>query len=286
MRCWSTARAPARLWARPCQPCNQPSLFHPALMASVTQGALALTHSSVPLQGARRDRCLFRARGGLRHAAQSMRLAAVAASAAEPQHARRLLVSFTVAVPLLAPLFAALPTVAAEEEGTTFYGAAKPPASYGGVGGTDKANARYSLFVPSTFTEIATSKVEKGSQGIDAKFAGPRKASIRVVTLKNEGARDGLVFTLRDPDSALKSVSGSDFTLQDALAAGEVKSAKRGDGFTFDVTGPTCLAMALSTTTDGRLFCVIVSAPSSAWAANESLYKTIRDSFQTYLLPE
>jgi len=258
-------------------------------MASVTQCAQALQRLSAPLQSARPARCLFRARGGLRRASQPAglrRAAVVAASAAETQHSRRLFVSLTAVAPLLAPLLAVLPAVAEEEEGTTFYGAAKPPASYGGVGGTDKANARYSLFIPSSFTEIATSKVEKGSQGIDAKFAGPRKAAIRVVTLKNEGARDGLVFTLKDPESALKSVSGSDFTLQDALAAGEVKSAKRGDGFSFDVNGPTCLALALTTTTDGRLFCVIVSAPSSAWAANESLYKSIRDSFQTYLIAE
>jgi hypothetical protein len=85
---------------------------------------------------------------------------------------------------------------------------------------------------------------------------------------------------------ALKSVSGSDFKLQDALAAGEMKTGTRENGFTYDIDGPTCLAIGLTTTKDGRLFAVVVSAPSSAWGANAALYKSVRDSFTTYQLAE
>ena len=277
---------------------------------------MVLPRASARLQGARPAGCPLRARCGLRRAAQPAGLCravvVVASAAGESQHARRLFVLSTVAVPLLAPL-AVLPAFAEEEEEQRlFYGAAKPPASYGapslwissaaepvltralsvsvpagGVGGTDKANARYSLLLPAAFTEVATTKVQKGSQGIDCRFTGPRKAEVRVVTLRNEGVRENVSgFSLKDPESALKSITGSDFALQDALAAGELKTAVRKDGFTYDVAGPTSMALALTTTSDGRLFCIIVSAPASAWAPNEAAYKAIRDSFTTYNGPE
>lgn len=41
---------------------------------------------------------------------------------------------------------------------TTFYGAANPPATYGGVGGTTLDKARYSYVVPATFKEDIVSK--------------------------------------------------------------------------------------------------------------------------------
>lgn len=45
------------------------------------------------------------------------------------------------------------------DEYITFYGAANPPATYGGVGGTTRDKARYSFVVPSGFKEDAVSKV-------------------------------------------------------------------------------------------------------------------------------
>jgi hypothetical protein len=52
-----------------------------------------------------------------------------------------------------------------------FYGAANPPATYGGVGGTTRKFARYGFLIPDTFTEEAVSKVDKGSGGVDCRFA-------------------------------------------------------------------------------------------------------------------
>lgn len=237
-------------------------------------------------QGAR---CAFRLRG-VRRAAQPYGACLVAASAAFEQRSLPEAVTRRGAVAILSAstlaLLAARPACADEDELFTFYGAAQPPATYGGVGGCRKDQARYSLSVPSSFTEVAVSKVQKGSMGIDCRFTGPRKSEIKVVTLRNEGSRDGVGFSLKDAESALKSVSGSDFTLQDALSSGEMTTGTREGGYTYDVTGPTCLAIGLTTTKDGRLFAVIVSAPSSAWSANAALYKSVRDSFTTYLLAE
>ena len=267
-------------------------------MACAAPNMLVLPRAGAALsghEGARSARCLFRARSVTLHAGTVPVLrGAVQPGARGPMSvvasgaSERSLVAMTrrdvLAVVAAVPL--AVRPALAEDETSIFYGAAQPPATYGGVGGCKKEQARYSLLIPSSFKEEAVSKVEKGSQGIDAKFTGPRKATIKVITLRNEGSRDGVGFTLKDPESALKSVSGSDFTLQDALATGELKTGTRENGFTYDVEGPTCLAIGLATTKDGRLFAVSVSAPSSAWSANAALYKSVRDSFTTYLLAE
>jgi hypothetical protein len=92
----------------------------------------------------------------------------------------------------------------------------------------------------------------------------------------------------QDPESALKSVSGADFKLQDALAAGTMtvstrKTASGDTAFDYSVEGPQCLEISLLTNSrDGRLFAIFVSASPSAYAANAAGFKAIRDSFMTY----
>ena len=132
------------------------------------------------------------------------------------------------------------------------------------------------------------SKTEKGTGGVDSRFmsGGRTKASVYVVTLRNEGSRDGKGFAATDPESALKSVAGGDFKLQDALAAGSMTTSTRTNGgasaFVYDVEGPTGLAVMLTTSTDGRLFAIFVTAPGAAWESNKALFQGIRDSFKVY----
>jgi hypothetical protein len=68
-----------------------------------------------------------------------------------------------------------------------FYGAANPPATYGGVGGTTRKFARYGFLIPDTFTEEAVSKVDKGSGGVDCRFATGtcyhQELALRVLTV-------------------------------------------------------------------------------------------------------
>lgn len=129
-----------------------------------------------------------------------------------------------------------------------------------------------------------------------------------VVTLRNEGSREGIGFTAKaracvanapprpplthalqieqDPDSALKSVSGSDYKMQDVLSAGQLTSTSRTSGgatiYDYLVEGPTCAAISVLTATDGRLFAVFVTAPAATWATQKSTLLAMRDSFRTY----
>ena len=131
-----------------------------------------------------------------------------------------------------------------------FYGAANPPATYGGTGGTTRKLARYSFAVPPSFTEDAVSKVDKGASGIDTRFlsAGRKKASITVITLRNEGSRDGGGFVLKDADSALRTVAGANYALQDAIGSGSVTSRPRPGGFAYEIeAAPTSYAIGIET---------------------------------------
>jgi hypothetical protein len=148
----------------------------------------------------------------------------------------------TLQAMVAAPLFG-VSAVRADEEFTTFYGAANPPATYGGVGGTTKDKARYSFSVPAGWAEDVVSKTEKGATGVDSRFLGPKRtrARVYVVTLAPMGSRDGSGFVAKDGESALKAVTGGDFALQDVLAAGKLTvTATPGGGFRYELDGPTC----------------------------------------------
>ena len=183
-----------------------------------------------------------------------------------------------------------LPQLSASADGglIQFYGAANPPATYGGVGGTTRKFARYGFQIPDTFTEEPVSKVEKGSGGVDCRFAtgGRKRETVFVVSLRNEGAADGRGFALAaDPNVALQTVAGSSTVLQDAIGAGTVTATKRGDKYIYDLAGPTCGAFVV-TTKGGRLFALSVLAPSSSFAADKDQLVAIRDSFECYDAPE
>mmetsp|Transcript_2389 Transcript_2389/g.3997 ORF Transcript_2389/g.3997 Transcript_2389/m.3997 type:complete len:255 (-) Transcript_2389:320-1084(-) len=179
------------------------------------------------------------------------------------------------------------PPVFAEERDTiTFYGAANPPASYGGIGGTAPDKARYTFQYPADeFKELAVSKVEKGANGTDTKFvstARAKKQQIYVVTLANEGGSGG--FKSMDADRLLEGVSGSDYVFQDALNLGEITSSKRqvDDDTFFDYTieGADNFLMSI-TTRQGRLFAIFVNSPLKNFKEDRAALEKIRDSFRT-----
>lgn len=197
--------------------------------------------------------------------------------------ARREVLSLAVA----AAVMKNTPAVFADEgDVTTFYGAANPPATYGGVGGTTLDKARYTFQYPSDlFKELSVSKVEKGANGTDTKFASTsraKKQQVYVVSLANEGATGG--FKQQDPDRLLSSVSGSDYVFQDALNLGDVTSSKRSvddDTFyDFTIEGADNFLVSI-TTRQGRLFAIFVNAPRKNFKEDLEMLEAIQKSFRT-----
>lgn len=163
-----------------------------------------------------------------------------------------------------------------------------------------------------------SAQVDKGTSGIDSRFlsGGRKKESVIVITLRNEGSRDGQGFVLKvpphltavscmendcrktltvvpplscrppqDADTSLKTVAGALFALQDAIAAGTVASrpAESGGGFKYEISGgPTNYAAWVTTSKDGRLFAIFVGAPDAGWQADKAELIKIRDSFKVY----
>jgi hypothetical protein len=122
---------------------------------------LALSRASA----AQSVHCSLRARSILRRAAPAgARGAAVVASSGAPkQRSEEVTRRDCLAVLAAVPLLAARPALADDDEVKTFYGAAQPPATYGGVGGCRKEQARYSLSVPAAFTEQAVRHAQSRS---------------------------------------------------------------------------------------------------------------------------
>lgn len=127
-------------------------------MACTASNMLALSRASAAQSVHQRSaQCSFRARSILRRAepAGARGAAVVASSGAPKQRSEEVTRRDCLAVLAAVPLLAARPALADDDEVKTFYGAAQPPATYGGVGGCRKEQARYSLSVPAAFTEQA-----------------------------------------------------------------------------------------------------------------------------------
>jgi len=169
----------------------------------------------------------------------------------------------------------------------TFYGAASPPATYGYIGGTTKDKAKYSYDVPIDWKEEAPSKVEKGAGGQDSRFVpldGRGKVKAFCLTL-NRAGQDGAAFELTK--QALSAISGADSAFQDAITTGNISSSpssKYGqDYLEYDIEGPQHYAVSLTIDNTGRLFAFLITAPDRTWEQNKATYKTMLESFRTYL---
>jgi hypothetical protein len=168
----------------------------------------------------------------------------------------------------------------------TFYGAANPPATYGTTGGTTKALAKYSYDVPSTWSEEATSKVEKGSGGQDSRWVkkGSRGEVKAYLLTLNRAGQDGAAFELTD--ASLQAVAGALSEMQDSIAGGRVTSRRdTEDGkeyALFDVDADRKYTVKISIDNTGRLFAFVVTAPASQFNRDKKVLDRMVDSFRIY----
>ncbi|KAK3281124.1 hypothetical protein CYMTET_11072 [Cymbomonas tetramitiformis] len=169
----------------------------------------------------------------------------------------------------------------------TYYGAADPPATYGGRGGTTRELARYSYLLPSSWKEDLVNKVEKGTNGTDSRFLSPsarKKSKVYCISLKNEGGATG--FKMKDMDQTLAGLAGSDSFFQNALFEGEITSKEKVERngelfFDYVVEGPQNYLISI-TTRQGRVFGFFINANTKTFRDDQELFSTMRDSFRTY----
>lgn len=167
-----------------------------------------------------------------------------------------------------------------------FYGAADPPATYGGVGGTTLELARYGYFMNDKWREEPVGKVDKAIAGIDSQWSGPAKRKAFCVTL-NRAGEDGKEFTIGNPVDAIRSVAGAQPDLQDALQLGTLTYEEKKDP-----KGNRILLFEVSETKNhyrvsiqfeaGRLFSFFVTSPEASWQADKANLDKIFESFEVY----
>lgn len=181
---------------------------------------------------------------------------------------------------------AASDEVASEGEFTTFYGAANPPATYGSIGGTTKALAKYSYEVPDGWVEEATSKVEKGSGGQDSRFVkSGTKGAVKAYCLTlNPAGQDGASFALTE--AALQAVAGALSDMQDSITAGQISTKRaKEDGreyALFEVDADRKYVVKISIDNTGRLFAFVVTAPASQFNRDKKNIERMANSFRVY----
>ena len=171
-----------------------------------------------------------------------------------------------------------------------FWGAANPPATYGGTARTTKEFARYSFVYPPDWKEQAINKVEKGTNGTDCRLKGGQrtKEQIYIVVLQRIG-EDFKGYAVTDVEKALSGIAVADANLQDALAQSETKVFKKreADGQTFfdlDLDSTNPYYITLTNDGNGRYFAAFITATGKGFAANKDLFKKMRESFRTYVI--
>jgi hypothetical protein len=168
-----------------------------------------------------------------------------------------------------------------------FYGAADPPATYGGVGGCKPELARYSydMVKGKSWHEEPVGKVDKAIAGIDSLWVGPGKRKAFCVTL-NRAGEDGKEFIASTPEQTIRSVAGAQPDLQDALAFGELSYDKKMingvevQDFEIGETNNHFLVRILFL--EGRLFSFFVTAPEKSFQADADNLRRIFFSFEAY----
>jgi hypothetical protein len=167
-----------------------------------------------------------------------------------------------------------------------FYGAANPPATYGSIGGTTKALAKYAYEVPSTWVEEATSKVEKGSGGQDSRWVkrGSRGEEKAYCLTLNRAGQDGAAFELTE--ASLQAVAGALSDMQDSITSGRVTSKRSTEAgreyLTFQVDADRKYTVKISIDNTGRIFAFVVTAPASAFNKDKKILDRMVESFQVY----
>ena len=195
------------------------------------------------------------------------------------------------AAPALAAVGGPAPARAEEEELETFWGAANPPATYGGTSRTAPDEARYSFLYPAGWTEEFPNKTEKGTNGTDSRLVKKiKKEKVYVVSLSRLGEDVGKGYNAaKDLDKTLQGLAISDYNLQDALNTAEdivvnKRELENGQAF-FDVDILSSIRYMATLTSDGggRFYAMFISAPEKAFESDRPLFETMRKSFRTYI---
>lgn len=175
------------------------------------------------------------------------------------------------------------------EEFATFYGTAYPPANYAKYDPVqNQKNAVYTFDYPASWDIDQTSKVEKGTGGIDGRVVNKavkgKKEAAFVITVSRAG-EDGANFKLQDAQKTLSGFSIADPGLGEVLeSADEVITTKRTvqgrEVQDFEIKGSTLNYLVSVTVFSGKLFALFCRAPPSTFEADRAALKKMVESFR------
>ena len=177
-----------------------------------------------------------------------------------------------------------------------FYGAAKPPASYGGLGGCAKEAAVYSYAInKGEWAEVPVGPIDNRFLGIDSRFTASGGRRAFCVTRARTGEAGKAFPPGIDPKSIINSVSGAEppsrpghlrgdlaDALQDGALAYDAVTVNGVPFYDFEVSEAATHWLVRVGVSNGRLFAFFVTAPEEAFQADkEGMVKTLK-SFTVY----
>lgn len=169
----------------------------------------------------------------------------------------------------------------------TYYGKATPPTSYGGYGGNADEKPKYRFDYPVEWKFQSVNKVQKGTQGIDARVVSPRNRNMAafVIVLGREG-EDDKSYKVTDVDGTFQGFAGADYDIQDAVmsATNTSQSQRDIDGqsyFDYQVDSPIAHYLATVTVKYGKVFAFFVKSPDKDYEENAPMLRKLLESFRT-----
>ena len=188
---------------------------------------------------------------------------------------------------LASPLLVSLWNRSEAAELETFYGKATPPTSYGGYGGNAEEIPKYKFDYPVNWTFQPVNKVQKGTQGIDARVFNPRNRNMGAfVIVLGRAGEDNKSFQVTDVEGTFQGFAGADYDIQDAVmsATNTAKGEREIDGqqyYDYQVDSPVAHYMATITVKEGKVYAFFVKSPDKEYEANAPVFKNILQSFRT-----
>eukprot|EP00210_Caulerpa_lentillifera_P008659 g8258.t1 len=169
----------------------------------------------------------------------------------------------------------------------TFYGKATPPTSYGGYGGTAEEAPKYSFMYPANWKFQPVNKVQKGTQGIDARVVNPRNRNMAAFAIVlSRAGEDDKSYKVTDVEGTFQGFAGADYDIQDALmSATSTKKSERtvenAQYYDYEVDSPVAHYLATVTIKEGKVFAFFVKSPSKEFSENENTLRSVLTSFKT-----
>jgi len=152
------------------------------------------------------------------------------------------------------------------------------PCPDGGYGGSD-ANYKYSFILPDSWKTDTVSKVEKATNGTDARFVDPRNREAKAYVTSFMG----YPVLKEDRRGIVDDLSLSDSALQDALSyADNVEVVERMEDeqlyVDYDIVSGGRTIYVTITSDGARLYALFCNG---ATAATDAMFKTMRSSLRT-----